>query len=270
MNSYIDYVKSALLHPVNFMVFGVAAVISLVTFNPLFIILGLGWEVAWVGGAPAVPAFRQSVDKKKQLDKAEDKQELDQKMLQTLPPAIQGRYQKLQAISASIPENFGKDSQASTIFLDQINTRVTDVMDRYLQMLKAHDSYQNHIKENPPLQLQENLASLDKEIGEADEKLAALKTRQRQILEKRYQKSLKAEQDCSLLGAQLDTLEELVKLLSTQALTMKKPQEISSQLDGIMSEIEVSESTMTELESSFEDLFDKELNKAEEQKRLKE
>ncbi len=267
MNSYIEYLKAALFHPINLMGFGLFLVIGLVTFNPLVLFFAAGWEAAWAGIAPLMPAFRKFIDKKKVLD-AKDKRDKDDKaMLQSLPPAVQNRYLKLQSIARSIGENYGKDTQASKLFLNQISTRVDEIMDRYLGMLKAHDAIQRHIQENRTPDLLDKMQALDTEIAQADSQLAQVKSKQKEILEKRYEKAVKAEKDGQILGAQLDTLEELVKLLNSQAVSMKQPEEVNSQLDSIFAEIEVSEATIAELDGSYES-FDKELEKAEQQKRL--
>lgn len=257
--SYVDYLKAALVHPVNLMGAGLLALAGLVTFNPLLFIVLAGFEVVWCGGAPMVPAFREHVDKSKVLKTKNEKSKGDQQVLASLPADIRDRYKRLQSVAAAIPGNFEKGTSPSAVFVQQISNRVEDLQGRYLELLKAKSRYQHQVQQNVPASIKGKLTELDAEIAAADPKLAELKTRQRGILQKRYEQAQKAEQDYMLLDAQLDTIEELVRLLSTQAVTISKPEEMTAQLDSILSEVEVTESTMDELQSSMMDLFDKEL-----------
>lgn len=266
MASYGSYFQAALLHPVSYITVGVLGLMSLVTFNPLPLMLGIGLEVLWLGGAPMVPAFRESVDKKRLRDAEYDEAAARKEQLSALPGPVKDRYARLSATAQSIRENYSKDTQASALFLDQISERVDDVMKRYLKLLTAHHRFGEHLRENDPAAIQGKLQAAERDMQSAEEHVKKVHERKRDILQKQLTKLEKTRKDHEVLEAQLSATEELVRFLSSQAISMTKPEEITEQLDGILSEVEVSEATLNELESSFEDDFDRQLREAENKK----
>ncbi|MBE0645430.1 MAG: hypothetical protein IH600_15205 [Bacteroidetes bacterium] len=260
MASYGTYFMKALKNPVGLVVLGGLGVISLASGNPLPILLGLAGEVAFVAGAPALPAWRRLVDGREAslaLEEAADKTRAE---LDALPVGEQERYRRLKATAVSIRQNYEQYSDASRDFLATMTVRIDDMLDRYLRMLIAKDSYAKHLATTSAGELEARISRLDEEMQHDDDRVREVKAKQRAVLSQRMEKLRKAESDGALLDAQLGTLEEMVMLLKEQSITMKEPEEITAQLDSLMGEIENTESTVSAIETSFELAFDRALN----------
>ncbi len=269
MGNYGSYFVSALRQPVSLTVLAGLGMISLVSMNPLPILIGLAGKAAFVTVAPMLPAWRRSVDACEEKRKLTESQNKAKEMLRRLPDADQRRYHALMQTAVSIRENYARYNDASRSYLEQLSERLDGMLLRYLRMLIAENNYTGHLSKNSAGEMDRRIGALQQEMAQDDERVRSIKEKQLAILEQRKGKLIKAEADRSVLGAQLSTLEELMNLLKEQAITMKEPDEMNAQLDSLMAEIEHTEDTVTALESSFETLFDRELRAAEEeQKRL--
>jgi hypothetical protein len=263
MNSYGTYFLKALKNPVGLIALGGLAMITIVSGNFIPVLVGLIGEGMFVTGAPMLPAWRRRIDAREAALAVEVAEDKTRDELRALPAAEQQRYQKLQATALAVRENYAQYSQASRDFLAQMTARIDDMLARYLRMLIAKDAYAKHLATNSASELENRVAKLDAEMEGDDERVREVKAKQRAVLAQRLEKLQKAERDSSLLEAQLITLEEMVMLLKEQAITMKEPEEMTAQLDTLISEIENTESTVSAIETSFELAFDRELKSAE-------
>jgi len=269
MGSYGTYSLHALKNPASLMMLGGFVMISLISGNPIPIIAGLGVKILFVAGAPMIPAWRRRVDAETDHRLRLESERKAKELLRRLPDDDQQRYRSLMDTAVSIRENYARYNETSRSFLDQISERLDDMLLRYLRMLIAKNNYSGHIAGTTEEDLSARIATLRTEIDEAEERIRPLKEKQLHILEQRREKLGKAKRDSALLDEQIVTLEQLMQLLREQAITMKNPDEMNAQLDSLMGEIETTEHTVTALESSFENLFDRELQAAEqEQQRL--
>lgn len=262
MASYKNYFLKALKNPVGLVAVGGLGMISLVSMNPLPILIGLAGEALFVAGAPLLPGWRRRVDGREAALELEEAADKTRAQLEALPAAEQQRYRRLERTAEATRANYAQYSQASRDFLAKTSARIDDMLARYLRMLIAKDSYAKHLATNSAAELEGRIAALEAEMQRDDERLREVKERQLAVLAQRLEKLRKAESDSALLEAQLGTLEEMVLLLKEQAITMKEPEEISAQLDSLMGEIENTESTVTAIETSFEFAFDRELGRS--------
>ncbi len=269
MGSYGRYFVKALRNPYSLLVVAGLGMISLVSMNPLPIIIGLAGKAGFVTVAPLLPAWKKRVDAGEEQRKVTESENRAKELLQRLPAPQQQRYHALMQTALSIRENYARYNDASRQYLEQLSQRLDDMLLRYLRMLIAENNYSGHLATNSAAELEDRIQALDQEMQHDDERVRSIKEKQLAILAQRKDKLIKADKDRSVLAAQLGTLEELMNLLQEQAITMKEPEEMNAQLDSLMSEIEHTEDTVTALESSFDTLFDRELRAAEEeQKRL--
>ncbi|MEM8560348.1 MAG: hypothetical protein AAGG50_21205, partial [Bacteroidota bacterium] len=70
-------------------------------------------------------------------------------------------------------------------------------------------------------------------------------------LEKRLGKFKKAHENLAIIEAQLETIEDVTKYIYEQSLTMRNPEELSFQLDTLVSEVEETQASVEEIEDIF-------------------
>lgn len=263
MSSYGHYLKAALTSVPNIVVFSLLAVVSLVSMNPIPIVLGLVAEAAWLGIAPVLPAFRASVDKTAERHKEIDRKNAASDVIAQLPASAQQRYRRLEGMVDEVRSNYEKIGGNSRILLDQIGGQMESLLPRYLEMLRAASAFDATLEGTDEHDIDARIATLDAEIAGADPRVAEIKERQRGILEKRRDTLGRARKDTAVLHAQLEAFEDLARLLKEQSLTMRDPSAASAQIDALVSGIDVTEQTVHELESNYAELFDRELAAAQ-------
>ncbi len=254
--SYPHYFKAALIHQLN--IVGVAGfgLLGLVSMNPIPLLVGAALEVAWLMFAPAMPAFRRSVDNKKIVDKRIDLDDRNRKLLRELPAAMQARYDALLRQSDEIRRTQQGYEKVDASFFAALTDRLDEMTMKFASLLSAFDAYDRLLREGGGREVQAKLDALEAEMAGDDEAVREVKQRQADILRKRLDKIAKVRRDRELVKAQIETIEEMVKLFRDQAVSMRSPAEVSGKLDEIMNEFDVRSTTIAELEGLDGDAFD--------------
>ncbi|MDE2995149.1 MAG: hypothetical protein OXT73_00195 [Bacteroidota bacterium] len=65
------------------------------------------------------------------------------------------------------------------------------------------------------------------------------------------ERSKKGQENLEIIEAQLETIEDVIKYIHEQSLTLRNPEEISFQLDTLLTEVEETQASVEELEEVF-------------------
>jgi ribosome-associated translation inhibitor RaiA len=267
MNSYFGYLKAALTSQYNLLVLAGAGMISLISGNFIPLFVALGGEAIWLAAAPLTPAYRGMVDKKLQKHARIDADDEMRRITSELPADLRMRFETMLRQVGEIRSHNEAQGAPSHAVMERTTERLDDMLRRYSRMLHAHNRWLQHAASGNRKELEQRLAALGDDTT-GDSEIAAARLQQRRILEQRLEKLDKAERDNTLLETQIATLEDAMGLLRDQALTLRDPGEMTAHLDGFLTEVEVTEQTVSALESSFAALFDRELKQAEEARRI--
>ena len=82
-------------------------------------------------------------------------------------------------------------------------------------------------------------------------RVRAIKERRRRILEQRLARIKKVRENLEIIEAQLDTIDDVIRYIHEQSLTLRNPEEITFQLDTLLSEVEETEAAVAEIEDVF-------------------
>lgn len=266
MKDYLRYLIAAALNQINIVAFSFLTMISLISGNFIPFLIAAGMEACWVIGAPLVPAFRASVDRRHERNKLLKGQADRESKLKALGHESRKKYQELERIVESVRQSSASSEGTGAFVNTQFAARLDEMLGRYLATLAAFEVYSKSISQVAEENIESKLKALNASDS-SDERLREVQSQRRDILEKRLERYRQARKDAALLQSQLETFEDLVKLMKEQSQTMRDPTELTGHVDSMLHEIEVTEQTVAELESSFAVIFDRELEK-EEQKRL--
>jgi small-conductance mechanosensitive channel len=95
------------------------------------------------------------------------------------------------------------------------------------------------------------IAELRQEMTSDPPKVRAIKERRLRILEQRLERSKKGLENMEIIDAQLETIEDVTKYIHEQSLTLRNPEEITFQLDTLLSEVEETQAAIEEIEDVF-------------------
>src|SRR5207248_7065080 len=73
-----------------------------------------------------------------------------------------------------------------------------------------------------------------------------------EILGKRIEKFGKIRENCCVIEAQCGAMEDVLQLIRDQSVTLRDPQQVNDQLEGLVHDVEQTEQTVREVEAIFE------------------
>lgn len=248
-----NYVKEAFLSPYNLaflIVIMVAAFVLTGTGAANFVLLfAAALELLYLGIMPRQERFQRVVNSRRAAERHKPPSEKD--VFRSLTKASQKRYIRFRNIEKAVRENYEKLSYASQGLLGSHLGKIDDLLDSYLNMLQQKERYERFSQQATEDEVVTSMARLRDEMNDDPPKVQQIKQKRLDILEKRLVKFKKAHENLAVIEAQLETIEDVTKYIHEQSLTMRNPEEISFQLDTLVSEVEETQASIMEVEEVF-------------------
>ena len=242
--TYWDYVKAAFWKPVRSRVLGampltqmLLASFGLAGFvNPGFWLLGLAGVVAFVGGRSASERFQKLVEAERLQARsvnAEDRMKLAYDRLQ---PASQARYRAL-VVVCRVVLGLGVGSGVGSL-TDFRAGNLNQMLWLFLRLLASRESITDTIARVDRGQLESGLASIKSRVAAAPDPEGALARSLRatlEIQEKRLANLDSAPNNQAEIDAELERIEQQVRLVREESAVTRSPEAISARLDAVSS-----------------------------------
>jgi hypothetical protein len=247
-----NFVKEALKWQYNWIGLAGAAAFALVSGTGFPLVLAAGLELIYIAVVPQSSRFRRLV---RSWQYAEEKKRIAvnlQAMYQEIPPEMQVRYARLDNLCRAIRENYGKLSSTSQMFVKEMEERLDGLLQGYLRLLHAQQQHVEYLRVTDPNRIQQELAGLQKTLASDSEKVREINCKRIEILTKRLEKFGKIHENCDVINAQCAATEDVLQLIRDQSVTLRDPQQVSDQLEGLVRDVEQTEETVREVEAIFE------------------
>jgi len=247
-----NFVKEALKWQYNWIGLAGAAAFALVAGTGFPLVLAAGLELIYISLVPQSSRFRRLV---RSWQYAEEKRRIEvnlQAIYQQIPPEMQVRYARLDQLCRSIRENYGQLSSTSQMFVKQMQDRLDGLMQGYLRLLHSLHQHLEYLRVTDPNRIQQELAGLQKSLATDPAKVQEINRKRIEILTKRLEKFSKIHENCDVINAQCAATEDVLQLIRDQSVTLRDPQQVSDQLEGLVHDVEQTEETVREMESIFE------------------
>jgi hypothetical protein len=250
----IDFVKEALHWQYNWIGLAGAAAFALISGTGLPLVLAAGLELIYLSVVPQSSRFRRLVRSWKYADEKRRRELKLSAVFDELPPEKRKRYVALEARCREIKANYDRLSATSQMFLGQMEERLQGLLYAYLRLLgsaQQHGEYQAAID---PSQIQEEVDQLQQSLQSeaAASKVQEINRKRIEILTKRLEKYQKITENRQVVEAQCKAIEDVLALIRDQSVTVQDPQEVSSQLDNLLQDVQQTEETVREMEAIFE------------------
>ncbi|MFB6098179.1 MAG: hypothetical protein ABEK84_03535 [Salinibacter sp.] len=258
MDEDINYTKEALFNTWNLVflitVVAVAAALGLVGFAPtwlpeLILLLGGGAELLYLGVMPRNQRFQRYVRAEKRAERHQVPSQ--RKIFSQLRNQSQRRYAKLRKLKDQIQANYQKLSYASQGILSSHVDKIDGLLDSYLDLLHQRERYRDFMDSATEARILDAIETLKKDMADDPERVRAVKQRRLKVLERRLARFRKAHENLEIIGAQLSTIEDVVRYIHEQSWTLQNPEEVTAQLDTLMQEVEETQSSIREIENVF-------------------
>ncbi|MEX0821173.1 MAG: hypothetical protein WD021_03420 [Rhodothermales bacterium] len=250
----INYTKEAFLNPINlgFLIVAMLTAFFLSGSEPWFnlmLIMAAALELMYLGVVPRNDRFRRAVRSRRAAEHA--KPPSQKEIFQLLTKTSQRRYARLRKLEKDISTNYRKLSYASQGLLDSHLGKIDGLLDSYLNLLYQKERYEYTNQSSAESEVIQAISALREDMADDSDKVRSIKERRLRILEQRLQRFKKSSENLEIIEAQLETIEDVVKYIHEQSLTLRNPEEITFQLDTLLSEVEETEAAIQEIEEAF-------------------
>ena len=251
----INYTKEAFLNNWNLAFLVVGAVASVILTGTLglpvwlpFLFVTAG-ELLYLGMMPRNERFRRHIRSQKIAER--HKPPTQKEIYQHLSRRSQRRYVRLRKLKDEIRANYQSLSYASQGLLDSHLRKIDNLLDSYLNLLNQRERYRSYMDSATEHEVEKAMESLKKDMEDDSERVRAVKKRRLRVLEQRLARFKKGHENLEIIGAQLGTIEDVVKYIHEQSWTLQNPEEISFQLDTLLNEVEETQESVQEIEEVF-------------------
>lgn len=249
--SQIDYVKEALTWQYNWIGLAGAAAFAVVSGSGLPLVLAAGLELIYVSLVPQSSRFRRLVRSWKYANDKRDHQAKLNQLFDDLSPQLRTRYTKVEQVCAQIRENLGQLSSTSQIFVGQMQEKLDGLLRGYVRLLHAGEAQKEHMQMTSPRDIERDIEQLERALSQDSAKLREINKKRIEILHKRIAKHEKIRENHQVIEAQCSAIEDVLQLIRDQSVTMQDPQQVSEQLETLVSDVEQTEQTVREVEAIF-------------------
>lgn len=275
--SSINFTKEAFLHPVNLVCLLVGTVTALVLSDFGLIsnaILGFafGIELIYLGIVPKLPAYQKSVKLKKRKEQSDESN--DKIIFYQLDARSQKRFLVLKHITKEVEQNFDTLPYTSKGMLEHIQKKMDDLLSTYLTLLDMNRRFQIYMNSEVEEEIRREVEEQENTLESIEsEKLKKTRERRLSILNKRLSKFDIAKEKYLICETHLETIEDAIRYIYEQSMTMPNAEDVGTQLDHLLSEMEETTNIIEELDQNllpgFEEM-DRELELAQLRKEAQE
>jgi hypothetical protein len=130
--------------------------------------------------------------------------------------------------------------------------RLDGLLQGYLRLLHSLHQHLEYLRVTDPNRIQQELTGLQRTLAADSVKVQEINRKRIEILTKRLEKFGKIHENCDVINAQCGATEDVLQLIRDQSVTLRDPQQVSDQLEGLVRDVEQTEETVREVESIFE------------------
>lgn len=277
LDASINYTKEAFLHPANlvFLLLGTitALIFTDVGLTPNAILTFIfGAELIYLGIVPKLSSYRRSIRGKKKKEQNEDSG--DRMLFHHLDARSQKRFLVLKHITSEVKSNFNQLPYTSQGMLEHIQKKMEDLLSTYLTLLDMNRRYKIYMNSEVEEEIRREVAEQESELAGTDsEKLKRTRERRLNILNKRLKKFDVAKEKFLICETHLETIEDAIRFIYEQSMTMPNAEDVGTQLDHLLEEMEETTQIIEELDQNLLpgfDSLDQELELAELRKEAEE
>jgi hypothetical protein len=249
-NEARSILKELVANQYQVIVAGGAALASLVTLNPLPLLIWLGGELVLLPILDSGP-LRRLVHRRRLARARAETDSRRARVLASLSPANQKRYAEMDHLCRLIEANYLSLHGISQVYLSEQRDKLDMILDSCALRMMAIERHELLLINRNPARVEKAIAGLEEELAGA-----GLTERARAALEKNLELKRRLLQSISeaggtikALATELDSMASLLEVLHQNSISMSDPQTVSEELDTIVRQSEDSGRVVRELEA---------------------
>jgi len=251
--SWTTYLKHAFNNWYNYISIGLIIGLALIFKQEGLLYLGAAAEIVYLYMCVSNPRYLRYVDSLIGEERELDIEPLREHLWPLIEDSLRQRFTKLAELANKFEGETISTLQKKDPFYQENRRKVAVLLANYLKIAFAVTRYQAYLADVDPEEIQLDIERLEEEILDASERVQQVKKKNIEVLTKRLEKLKKASANCTYLSAQMETIEDTMKLVVDQAITLSDPKGTGMQIDNLLLNLQETELVAAEMES-FDEL----------------
>jgi len=242
--------KELIFNQYQAIVMGGAALVSVLTVNPLPFLVWLGTEMVLLPVLDSGPLRRLVARRRREAARALSA-ERRKGLIASFDSAYAKRYVNMEQLCRMIEANYQGLSGISQAYLSEQRGKLDNILEGCTNRMLALQRYEKMPQNRKPGDIKDEIAELEQELGGSDLNDRARAALQKNLeLKRRLLKSYsEAGGTMRALETELDSMASLLEVLHQNSLSLRDPQAIADELDTIVRQSEDSDRVVREMEA---------------------
>jgi hypothetical protein len=252
-----NFLKAAFLNVYNLSLLGGAGLTALVTQDWLIGVGALALEALWLVVGPDLKPFQRVVKNAAREERDKEEQARVEKLMSELTGRDFQRAKALEELKREIERDIANNPTFSAVLLRTELEKLGQLYQSFVKLaaacLKSEDYLANVSEKELTRQLEAQQAL---ERHQTDAALVELSKKNAQVLQKRLDAVRDIRMFLQRARGQMNLIENSVRLLRDQALTMTSPSQLTEQLDGLLTSVDAVSESVRDTDAILSGRFD--------------
>lgn len=245
-----NYLKAAFANVYNLSLLGGAALASVATGDWFIGAAAVGLEALWLILGPDLKPFQRAVNRQEREEREKKDKERVAKLMEQLPEREWQRARALDELKREIERDMQNNPSFQAILLQTELDKLAQLHQSFVTLATACVRAETYLQAVDVKELQRNL-SVQKNIQEKmdDATVREIARKNGQVLEKRLTTIEEIQKFLARARGQMALIENSVRLLRDQVLTMASPAQLGEQLDDLLTGVDAIQQTAKDNEA---------------------
>ena len=227
--------------------------LTLILRNPGPLMMGTGLELAYLYLMATNPRFIRLVDARLEDAKQMRVELLRDRLWEHIDPQYRTKYKDLEQMTGRLRDEYAGLGNRIDPMQEDNYRKIVMLLASYLKIARAVTTYKSYLASVNPDDIKQDIDRLTKELDGADERVQDVRKKNIDVLQKRLEKITKAKANMDYLTAQMEAIEDTMRLVVDQAITLSDPKGTGVQIDNLLSTLQETDLVSDEM-SAYDEL----------------
>src|SRR5262245_16166472 len=247
-----SYLRAAFVNIYNLAMLGGALAAAAATGEYVLGAAAIGLEAVWLLFGPDLKPFQRAVDRAEREEREKADRERVAKLMESLPERDWQRAKALDELRREIERDVQTNPSFQAILLQSELDKLSHLHASFVHLANACARSETYLSALDPKELERQLKAQDAILQKmTDPQVKTLAQKNVDVLQKRQSTIKEIENFLARARGQMNLIENSVRLLRDQALTMASPEMLGEQLDDLLTGVEAVQASAKEHEALF-------------------
>ncbi len=245
-----SYLKAALLNVYNLALLGGATAMSVGTGDYLPLVLAAGAEALWLLFGPDLKPFQRAVDRSFREEREKADRARVAKLMEALPEREWQRAHALDELRKEIERDMQHNPSFQAILMQTEIDKLSQLHQSFVSLASACVRAETYLSAMDPRELAKQIEiQRGVEKNMKDPTVQDIARKNIQVLERRQETIGEIQNFLARARGQMNLIENSVRLLRDQVLTMASPDQLGDQLDDLITGVDAIQASAREHEA---------------------